>query len=129
MPTTHYAHSASQFPDPTGTLFRWNNQPFRGDGDDAAVAQNLASILQGTANASAMPCGNSTHQSERPAQNWSGEEVRSDKGARVHSALSEYKCAYKEVQQAAVITRDDYPTTSFGLDVHLIDLYLRYGQE
>ena len=127
MPTTHYAHSASQFPDPTGTLFRWNNQPFRGDGDDAAVAQNLASILQGTANASAMPCGNSTHQSERPAQNWSGEEVRSDKGARVHSALSEHKCAYKEVQQAAVITRDDYPTTSFWLDVHLIDLYLRYG--
>ena len=129
MPRTHDAHSASQLPDPTGTLFRWNNQPFRGDGDDATIAQNLTGILQGTANTSAVACGNSTHQFERPAQNGSGEEVRSDKGARVHPALSEYNCSYKEVQQAAVITRDDYPSTSFGLDVHLIDLYLRYGQK
>lgn len=129
MSTTHDAHSASQLSDPIGTLFRWNNQPFRGDGDDAAVAQNLASILQGTANTSAVACGDSTHQSERPAQNGSGEKVRSDKGARIHPASSEYKCAYEEVQQAAVITRDDYPTTSFGLDVHLIDLHLRYGQK
>ena len=129
MPRTHDAHSASQLPDPTGTLFRWNNQPFRGDGDDAAIAQNLTGIHQGTANTSAVACGNSTHQFERPAQNGSGEEVCSDKGARIYPALLEYKCSYKEVQQAAVITRDNYPTTSFGLDVHLIDLYLRYGQE